>query len=241
MESYEQFLDRINSFEKLDFSLNKEYFIPDPSIYSKVNSNNEFRKFYGDTTVFDLDEESKARISKMIETLYIETPECFCEKRITDTLHMTMHDLCNSTSKKEIENEMKNNLTKLKKVLRDEPIPQQKIRMRTNFITDFGHVNLVLALCPVNEEEYKKLMKIRTIIDKVKELDYEFTPHVTLAYFNSKGFDVDSVINLVKTVRRLNSNENFEIVLNTKQLIYQTFTDMNSYNNVYFLANNIHI
>ena len=236
MENYEQFLERINSFEKLDFSLNKEYFMPDQSIYSKVNANNEFRNFYGDTTVFDLDIESKAKISKMIKKLYSATPECFCEKRLTDTLHMTMHDLCNSTSKKEIEEEMKNNLIKLKEVLKEEPIPDQKIRMKTNFITDFGHVNLVLALCPVNEEEYKKLMKIRTIIDKVKKLDYEFTPHVTLAYFNSRGFDIESVMNLVKVVRRLNSTENFEIILDTKQLIYQTFTDMNSYNNVYYLV-----
>ena len=172
----------------------------------------------------------------MIKALYLETPECFCEKRITDTLHMTMHDLSNSTSKKEIENEMKNNLKKLKEVLKVEPIMEQKIRMRTNFITDFGHVNLVLALCPVNEEEYKKLIKIRSIIDKVKKLDYKFTPHVTLAYFNSKGFDIDSVINLVKTVRRLNSTENFEIVLDTKKLIYQTFTDMNNYKNIYNLV-----
>ena len=80
MESYEEFLNRINSFEKLDFSLNEEYFIPDPSIFSKVDANNEFREFYGDTTVFDLDDESKNKISQMIERLYEYVPECFCEK-----------------------------------------------------------------------------------------------------------------------------------------------------------------
>ena len=104
--------------------------------------------------------------------------------------------------------------------------------MRTNFITDFGHVNLVLALCPINEEEDMKLMKIRSIIDKVKKLDYEFTPHVTLAYFNSKGFDVESVKKLVRIVRDLNKKENFEVILDTKNLYYQRFTNMNCYENV---------
>lgn len=232
MENYRQFLDRISSFEKLDFSLNEEYFIPDPSIYSKVNANNEFRDFYGDTTVFDLDDESKARISKMINKLYTNIPECFCEKRVTDTLHMTMHDLTNSNSKSEIEKEVKNNLVILKNILKENPILEQKIKMKTHFITDFGHVNLVLALCPINEEEYNKLINIRLIIDKVKKLDYEFTPHVTLAYFNSKGFDVNSVKELVKTVRELNNTGNFEIELDTKKLYYQRFNNMNSYENL---------
>lgn len=232
MESYKQFLNRINSFEKLDFSLNEEYFIPDPSIYSKVDSNNEFRKFYGDTTVFDLDDNTKEKISKMIKKLYSEIPECFCEKRITDTLHMTMHDLDSSTDMKEVKDKVNCNLIKLKKVLKETPIIEQKIKMRTNFITDFGHVNLVLALCPVNEEEYKKLMEVRSIIDRVKTLDYKFTPHITLAYFNSKGFDVQSVKKLVKTVRELNNTENFEIELDTKELYYQRFKNMNSYRNL---------
>ena len=236
MESYEEFLNRINSIEKLDFPLQEEYFIPDQSTYNKVDANNEFRAFYGDTTVFDLDEESKKRISKMIKTLYSEAPECFCEKRITDTLHMTMHDLTSSNSKEEINEELDNNLIKIKEALKETPIIEQKIKMRTNFITDFGHVNLVLALCPINEEEDMKLMKIRSIIDKVKKLDYEFTPHVTLAYFNSKGFDVESVKKLVRIVRDLNKKENFEVILDTKNLYYQRFTDMNCYENVLKLA-----
>ena len=149
---------------------------------------------------------------------------------------MTMHDLTSSNSKEEINEELDNNLIKLKEAIKEMPILEQKIKMRTNFITDFGHVNLVLALCPINEEEDMKLMKIRSIIDKVKKLDYEFTPHVTLAYFNSKGFDVESVKKLVRIVRDLNKKENFEVILDTKNLYYQRFTDMNCYENVLKLA-----
>ena len=146
---------------------------------------------------------------------------------------MTLHDLTNSVEKEKIENEMEKNLGKLKEVLKNNNISDEKIKMKTNFITDFGHVNLVLALCPINEEEYKKLMKIRNIIDSVKELDYKFTPHITLAYFNRNGFDSESVNKLVNTARKLNSKWNFEISLNTKQIYYQRFENMNSYENLY--------
>ena len=74
-------------------------------------------------------------------------------------------------------------------------------------------------------------MDIRLIIDKVKTLDYQFTPHITLAYFNNKGFDVESVKKLVTVVRNLNK-ESFEIELDTKHLYYQRFTNMNCYENV---------
>lgn len=233
METFNEFLNRINSFEKLNFSLEQKYFIPDESIKSKVNYKNEFQDFYGDTVVFDLDNKTKNKIEKIIEKLYNEVPQCFCEKRVTDTLHMTLHDLTSSTDINEIKLEMENNLNKLKEIIEKNPIPNEKIKMKTNFVTDFGHVNLVLALCPINEEEYLKLMRIRNIVDKVKELDFKFKPHVTLAYFNSKGFDVKLVNKLMKVVRELNMKENFEVVLDTSQIFYQRFENMNSYENIY--------
>lgn len=233
METFNEFLSRINGFEKLNFSLEQKYFTPDSSIKSKVNKKNEFENFYGDTVVFDLDKKTKNKIEDIIENLYKEVPQCFCEKRVTDTLHMTLHDLTNSVEKNKIENEMENNANTLKELLKNNPICDEEIKMKTNFITDFGHVNLVLALCPINEEEYKKLMKIRNIIDSVKELDYKFTPHITLAYFNRNGFDLESVNKLTNTVKKLNSQWSFDINLNTKQIFYQRFQNMNSYENLY--------
>lgn len=232
METFKEFLDRINSFEKLNFSIEQKYFKPDSSIKNKVNDKNEFENFYGDTVVFDLDKKIKYKIEDIIKKIYNEVPLCFCEKRVTDTLHMTLHDLSSSTQKNEIKLEMNNNFNKLKYILKKNPICHEKIRMKTNFITDFGHVNLVLALCPVNEEEYIKLMKIRNIIDEVKTLDYKFTPHITLAYFNSKGFDISLVNKLIKVVRRINIEENFDVILDTKQIFYQRFENMNSYENL---------
>ena len=193
METFNEFLDRINSFEKLNFSLEQKFFTPDSSIKSKVNEKNEFENFYGDTVVFDLDEKNKNRIGNIIEILYKEVPQCFCEKRVTDTLHMTLHDLTSSIEKSKIEHEMDNNLNKLKELLKKHP----------------------------------------NVIDSVKELDYKFSPHITLAYFNRNGFDIESVNKLTNTVRKLNSECDFDVILDTKQIFYQRFENMNCYENLY--------
>jgi 2'-5' RNA ligase len=236
METYQEFLNRINSFQKSKLEFYCDHFKPSLSVESKVNKDNSFKNFYGDTVVFDLDSEIKNKITNIIDMLFDKVPECFCEKIISDTIHMTLHDLTSSTDINEIKLEMENNLNKLKEIIEKNPIPNEKIKMKTNFVTDFGHVNLVLALCPINEEEYLKLMRIRNIVDKVKELDFKFKPHVTLAYFNSKGFDVKLVNKLMKVVRELNMKENFEVVLDTSQIFYQRFENMNSYENIYRFA-----
>lgn len=63
METYSEFMDRINSFELAKMSLNCENFIPDRSLSLKVDGNNRFSSFYGDTVVFDLDDNEKAMIA----------------------------------------------------------------------------------------------------------------------------------------------------------------------------------
>ena len=47
---------------------------------------------------------------------------------------MTMHDLSNSSFKNEIEEQVNENLIKLKNVLKETKILDQKIKMKTHFI-----------------------------------------------------------------------------------------------------------
>ena len=56
METYKEFLDRINSFEKSEIDLGDDYFKGSGSIPLKVNEDNSFRPFFGDTVVFNLDD-----------------------------------------------------------------------------------------------------------------------------------------------------------------------------------------
>lgn len=80
MESYKEFLERINSFENKELWLENEYFGINPSVHQKVNEDNTFKSFYGDTIVFNLTDTEKELLAHYVERLYSAAPECFCEK-----------------------------------------------------------------------------------------------------------------------------------------------------------------
>ena len=70
METYQEFLDRINSFEKREINYGNKLFKGNPSISQKVGKDNVFRNFYGDTIVFALDDIVKEKLAEYVELLY---------------------------------------------------------------------------------------------------------------------------------------------------------------------------
>ena len=238
MEKYLDFLNRI-SYQQAELLIGEGIFSPHKSLSDKVNVENSFRTFYGDTVVFDLDRQTKERISALIEKLYEAVPECFCNKLDSHTLHMTLHDLSVFVKKEEAVSMTAENETKLIELLKDNPISLQTIRMKTKFIINMLDISLVLTLVPADEKEWDKLQKLYTLLDNVKICDYPFlTPHITLAYYNYNGFNASSLAKLKGIVRDLNQ-QSFEITLNTNKLFYQHFTDMNHYVTVYALTDNL--
>lgn len=236
METYKEFLDRINSFEKSEIYLGDCYFSSNPSIAMKVDENNGFRPFFGDTVVFNLDDATKKKLGKIVDSVYAIAPECFCERLVPDTFHMTLHDLSNSPVLENIAVELFEN--ELKAVKKAEKISKQRIRMKSKYIFNMVGTSLVLGLYPVDEEEYIKLMELYYLFDDVKKLNYPLTPHITLGYYNVHGFDTTSSRKLESIVKELNENEvELEIELDTKELFYQKFVSMNDYINIVNLVN----
>ncbi len=235
MESYAEFMDRICSFEKPHFELSKEYFRPSDSVLQKVNEDNTFSDFYGDTVVFDLDCESKSGIDSIIDILYAKAPNCFCERLQTSTIHMTLHDLTNGPSVGEISNSVRNNFKKVKEIFNSKQIQPDLIRMKSNYIINMVNTSVVLCLYPADESEYAKIMKLYSMMDDIVKLPYPFTPHITLAYYNRHGFGKEDVIALEEVVNELNSFK-FGFILNTKKLFYQCFKDMNHFYTVWSLV-----
>lgn len=229
MENYQAFLARINFFETSEIYFGKEPFVTNPSVSQKVDEQNKFRKFYGDTVVFNLDETTKRKISTYVEHLYQTACECFCEKLDTSTFHMTLHDLSNSPVLEDVAAQIFENEIKIAEIAKT--IPPQTIRMKSKYIFNMVNTSLVLGLYPVNEEEYDKLMSLYRIFDSVKELHYPLTPHITLAYYNRNGFDTNAAQKLENIVQTLN-RDSFEILLDTHNLYYQKFTGMNQYINI---------
>jgi len=233
METYKEFLDRINSFEKKDISLGDTYFAGNPSLAQKVDANNEFRKFYGDTIVFDLDNATKEKLAEYVEKIYATVPECFCEKLISNTFHMTLHDLSNAPMLEDVAVEVFDNEWKVLELKKN--VDTAKIKMKSKCIFNMVNTSLVLGLYPVDEEEYEKLIKLYFLFDEVKELGYPLTPHITLAYYNANGFSVESARKLEKVVADLNECE-LEIELDVKELYYQKFRSMNEYINIFSMS-----
>lgn len=233
MESYNQFLERINSFEKKESDFGSNYVGTNVSLPLKVNENNKFADFYGDTVVFNLDENTKERLHEYVKRVYECAPECFCENLVTHTYHMTLHDLSNSPELWHISDEVFRNEIKLLECLKSKKREHQTIRMRTKYVFNMVHSSLVMGLYPVDENEYQKLMDLYAIVDEVKQLNYPLTPHITMAYYNRYGFDVNSARKLEAVIKELNEKESFEIVLDTSNLYYQKFTSMNHYVDVF--------
>ncbi len=169
MENYDEFLTRINSFEKSKIDFGSTYFTGNQSIEHKVNRDNTFKKFYGDTVVFDLDEATKAAISQLVDFLYEATPQCFCERLVPDTFHMTLHDLSNSEVLQNISDEMFYNELKIIKAKNQiEKLGNNRIKMKSNAIFNMVNTSLVLGLYPIDRNNYIKLMELYRFCEKAE-------------------------------------------------------------------------
>lgn len=227
-EKYDDFKTRISYQDDEQFA-SEGWFTPDRGLSEKVDPDNRFCPFYGDTVVFETEDDVKAHVYAMIEKLYAAAPECFCEKIGAATIHMTMHDLSASVS----EQVTAANEEKLRAVLRANPVCRQTIRMKTNKVLNMVSKSLVLSLLPAEEEDWNKLQEIYTLIDNVKVCDYPFfTPHITLGYYNHQGFDNAARLKLKAVIDELN-RDSFAFTLSTDRLFYQHFTDMNHYENIF--------
>lgn len=236
METYPEFLVRIDSFEQKELHYGNSYFKGNPSIAKKVDRDNSFGDFYGDTIVFALDDAVKKVLSEYVDLLYQSVPECFCERLAPHTFHMTLHDLSNSPSLRDVAEEMFDN--ELKVIEKAEEIQKYgtaPIRMKSKYIFNMVDTSLVLGLYPADEDEYRRLMNLYSVFDAVRKSAYPFTPHITLAYYNINGFDLQIARRLEDVVNQLNNNE-MDINLNMHYLYYQKFKSMNDYIDIIPLA-----
>lgn len=228
METFKEFSDRINSFQKKELDLGGKDFAVNPSLLHKVNADNTFKDFYGDTVVFDLDDKTKADLNEYTDLLYSEAPQCFCERLIPHTFHVTLHDLSNSPTLSEVAKQTFCNELKIMEIKSElQKLNSSKIKLKSTYVFNMVNTSLVLGLSPATEKDYNTIMGLYSIIDGVKKLPYPFTPHITLAYYNANGFDGNAAKNLENTVNKINTKIDMELSLT--DLYYQKFTNMNNY------------
>lgn len=231
MESFEQFKNRIFSFEKKELSLEIEDFSLMPKLSEKVSEDGSFKSFYGDTTVFDLDIKTKKKINGFVEKLYDGNLPFLAERIKESTFHITLHDLSNSVSLGAVAEECFLNEINLKKLLTGKRV-NKKIKFRTTVVFNMVNTSLVLGVVPKTEKDYLSLMELYSVVDKVKVLPYNLTPHITLAYYKPIKTDKSEIEKLKLLVSEFNQND-FDITVSTGNLYYQKFESMNDYISVF--------
>lgn len=231
METYRRFLDRIEAFEVSDGNFGAGAFSIDPALLNKVNGDNRFKPFFGDTVVFDLNANAKAAVNGYIDELYSAAGECFCERLLPHTLHMTLHDL--SSTAASVGGEVFNKAAVEKKRDEVKALGGGKIAVRGKNIFNMVGTSIVLGLYPVSAADYRRLMRLYSVFDDVKPLGYPFTPHITLAYYNARGFDARASKKLRDVVIKLNAAPSLEFELDTADLVYQRFASMNDYTDIF--------
>ncbi|MBQ8300101.1 MAG: ligT like phosphoesterase [Clostridia bacterium] len=235
-ESYPDFLKRIFSFQKPEFHFGVDKFFPSDSVRSKVDETSTFRNFFGDTVVFNLDDEQKHFIKEhFIAPLYLAAPECLAEQLNEQTLHMTLHDLnASNNCDASFLQKMFDTEILLSEVIRQANIQPQTITMTPTFVFNMVNTSLVLGLLPKTDKDYRNLMYLYSLIESVHSLPYPLTPHITLAYFNHNEFAGDSLYTLQNAVNAVNASidRQFDICLSTENLYYQKFISMNDYFNI---------
>ena len=235
METYAEFLKRVASFEQAELSIAETNFLPNSCVTEKVNSDNTFGAFYGDTVVFDLATEDKIWLAEIVKKLYDEAPGCFAEKLPVSSYHMTLHDLSSGSQFSELTGDLEQNRQRIEKRLDDKPLAHKTIKMTSHFIFNMCNTSLVMGLVPVSESDYKILRGLYQLVDDVRRLPYPFTPHITLAYYHVNGFSVNEVKKLKRIVAELNKNQR-RFVLDTSRLYYQTFSSMEYYQTIFSLV-----
>ena len=232
MESRKVFEERICDYFPKNFVIQKKFFEVNPSVRDKVDENNHFKGFWGDTLVFDLKDEYKFKLNSFISRLYEVVPECFCAKLSQESLHLTLHDLSSANICREVTEDVMKNESNIKELLKVIKILPTTIRMKTYCLANILNISLVLVFIPADDVEYLKLMTVYHLFDVIRILGYKYSPHVTLGYFNVNGFDVTAVTRLENLVNELNK-ESFEMSISTEDLFYQHFTSMNDYQNIF--------
>ena len=72
------------------------------NLWKKVDEFGNMKTFVGNTTVFLLPEEVKAKINTIQNKLYEVCPFVFAQPLVSDTFHITLHDLLNGEESEDL-------------------------------------------------------------------------------------------------------------------------------------------
>lgn len=198
----------------------------------KVDDDGKLRLYPGNTVVFLLDEGTKQRLAELQDGLYHALDELgmLAERLDPSAFHMTLHDLANpSLGADWMEQKVRMDRQARQVLCEIRSLEPQNLRMRATYAFQMVRTSIVLGLEPVDSETAEKLDALYERFQGVRRLGYAMTPHITLAYFVPGDYAGKTVAKLRDA---LGPVWDFEMVLNTRQLVLQEFLHMNCYTTV---------
>lgn len=204
--------------EEGDFSTN-------PNLRKKVDEKGRFLPFQGNTTVFLLDDETKAKLQSLQQSLYDAAGEMLAGKLEPATFHLTLHDLVNGPEGTPgLEENIAAVKTRVKQMLaRWQGMPP--LKMHTTWLFNMVNTSIVLGLAPADEDSRSRLDKMYESLEEVVRLGYAMTPHITMAYFLPGTYSQEKISSLRAALKPVDMN----VELRVEDLVYQIFRDMNHY------------
>ena len=232
METLEKYKNRIYRFMKEEIS-EETQFCTNSNLAMKVSDEGFFRTFVGVTVVFYPAKDTQRKMEEYQKILYETCQEMLADQIIAETFHITLHDLSNGYPSEELWQTSKQNCIHTRKILGElRQMNMGTIQLRPVAVFSMMNTSLVLGLEPADESSCQCLMEMYEKLQQVVELNYSLTLHITLAYFKPGIYDIGTVRKLKEAIHRINSEEMPMIEVNTQQLLYQRFDDMNHYYSV---------
>lgn len=199
------------------------------------------RPFYGNTTVFQLDGETKRTLRRMQDALYARCGDMMAERLEEASFHITLHDLLNGNDWQQLHHAMADVRGRVQAIF-PQVLAQlaQPLRMRSTWAFNMGNTSVVLGFEPADEDSCRRLMTMYDCLQQAVPLTYRLTPHVTLGYYRPAPQDKAHLDSLALALAEINRSHmmdgdpahdgaRLEIGLAKESLVYQEFSDMNSY------------
>lgn len=193
----------------------------------KVDEQEHFRPFFGDTVIFSLPQPMIARLADIQAALYDQCGGCLADPLRPETFHITLHDLLSHPSQMPEGAPERERLAHfaLQEIRASHP---PLLHVRSVCVFSMVGTSLVMGFEPCEEQDCAALMSMHELFQQIVPLAYPLTLHVTLAYYRPGVYGEDMLRRLRQAVQVL-GREVFEGTLSLAELRYATFKSMANY------------
>lgn len=191
----------------------------------KADRQRNLLPFYGNTVIFELEEEARRALEVLREELYRKAGWMFSQRLGQETFHMTLHDLVNGKEPDEGLRAEMGEAERGAKALLEQWKDRPDLHMRATWMFNMVNTSVVLGLEPEDEESRIALEEMYIALEKVVPLNRKLTPHITLAYYCPNQYFQYEVGFLRQALRPVE----LKFRLKMKDLQFRNFTDMNHY------------